>query len=67
MVIYYMGIGDYLRKLMTKTKKGVSYKHVNRSYEKSKCHICGQICYNREDLQLHLNYNHPDVQSAPAN
>ena len=21
---------------------------------------------NREDLQLHLMYNHPDVQSAPA-
>lgn len=66
MVLLYMRIGDYLRRLMTKTKKGASHKYVNRPYEKSKCHICGQICYNKEDLQLHLKYNHPDVQSAPA-
>jgi hypothetical protein len=61
-----MDIGDYLGRLMTKTKKEASHKYVNRSYEKSKCHICGQICYNKEDLQLHLKYNHPDVQSTPA-
>jgi hypothetical protein len=48
------------------TKNGASHKYVNRPYEKSKCDICGQICYNREDLQLHLEYNHPDVQSASA-
>jgi hypothetical protein len=59
-----MRIGDYLRRLMT--KNGASHKYVNRPYEKSKCDICGQICYNREDLQLHLKYNHPDVQSASA-
>jgi hypothetical protein len=59
-----MRIGDYLRRLMT--KKGASRKYVNIPYEKSKCDICGQICYNKEDLQLHLKYNHPDVQSTPA-
>jgi hypothetical protein len=48
------------------TKRGASRKYVNRPYEKSKCDICGQICYNKEDLQLHLEYNHPDVQSTPA-
>jgi hypothetical protein len=53
-------------KVNDKTKKGASHKYVNRPYEKSKCHICDQICYNKEDLQLHLKYNHPDVQSAPA-
>jgi hypothetical protein len=45
------------------TKKGDSRNYVNRPYERSKCDICGQICYNKDDLQLHLNYNHPDVQS----
>jgi hypothetical protein len=65
MVIYCMGIGDYLRRLITK-KGEASHKYVNRSFEKSKCDICGQICYNKEDLQLHLKYNHPDVQSAAA-
>ena len=59
-----MRIGDYLRRLMA--KKDASHKYVNRPYEKSKCDICGQICYNKEDLQLHLKYNHPDVQSTPA-
>jgi hypothetical protein len=58
-----MRIGDYLRRSMT--KKGESHKHINKPYEKSKCHICGQICYNKEDLQFHLKF-HPDVQSAPA-
>jgi hypothetical protein len=47
-------------------KKGKLHTYVDRPYERSKCDICGQICYNREDLQLHLKYNHPDVQSAPA-
>ena len=47
------------------TRKG-SYKYINKPYERSKCDICGQICYNKEDLQLHLKYNHPDVQSAAA-
>ena len=59
-----MKIGDYLRRLMA--KKGKLHTYVNRPYERSECDICGQICYNREDLQLHLKYNHPDVQSAPA-
>ena len=58
-----MRIGEYLRRLMT--RKG-SYKYINKLYERSKCDICGQICYNKEDLQLHLKYNHPDVQSAAA-
>jgi hypothetical protein len=58
-----MRIGEYLRRLMT--RKG-SYKYINKPYERSKCDICGQICYNKEDLQLHLKYNHPDVQSAAA-
>jgi hypothetical protein len=56
-----MRIGDYLRRFMT--KKGDSRNYVNRPYERSKCDICGQICYNEDDLQLHLNYDHPDVQS----
>ena len=59
-----MRIGDYLRRLMT--KKGEPCNYVNRLYERSKCDICDQICYNKEDLLLHLKYNHPDVQSAPA-
>jgi hypothetical protein len=58
-----MRIGEYLRRSMT--RKG-SYKYINKPYERSKCDICGQICYNKEDLQLHLKYNHPDVQSAAA-
>ncbi len=59
-----MRIGDYLRRLMTKNE--ASHKYVDRPYEKSKCHLCRQICYNKDDLQLHLKYNHPDVQSASA-
>jgi hypothetical protein len=62
--LQFMKIGDYLRRLMA--KKGKLHTYVDRPYERSKCDICGQICYNREDLQLHLKYNHPDVQSAPA-
>jgi hypothetical protein len=60
-----MRIRDYLKRLMM--KKGASHKYASWPYEKSKCNICGQICYNKEDLRLHLKYNHPDVQSAPAN
>jgi hypothetical protein len=58
-----MRIGEYLRRLMTRKE---SYKYINKPYERSKCDICGQICYNKEDLQIHLKYNHPDVQSAAA-
>jgi hypothetical protein len=58
-----MRVGEYLRRLMT--KKG-SHKYISKPYEKGKCDICGQICYNKEDLQIHLKYNHPDVQSAAA-
>jgi hypothetical protein len=65
MMIQYMRIGDYLRRLMT--KNGEPHKYTSKPYEKSKCDICGQICYNREDLQDHLKCNHPDVQSAPTN
>lgn len=59
-----MGIEDYVRRLWT--KKGASHNYIIRSYEKSTCQICGQICYNKEDLLIHLKYNHPDVPSAPA-
>jgi hypothetical protein len=62
-LLQYMRVGDYLRRLIT--KRG-SYRYISKPYEKSKCDICGQICYNKEDLQLHLKYNHPDVQSAAA-
>ena len=47
-------------------QKGASYNYIIRSYEKSKRHICERICHNKEDLQLHLTYNYPDVPSAPA-
>jgi hypothetical protein len=56
-----MGLKDFIRGI---TGKSNPPNHSRRSYEKSKCHICGQVCYNREDLQLHLKYNHPDVASA---
>ena len=59
-----MRLGDYLRRFMT--KKGDLRNYVNRSYERSKCDICGQICYNKDDLQLHLKYDHPDEQSGSA-
>ena len=59
-----MGLGGYLKRLWT--KKGTYNTYINMSYEKSKCHICGQICYNKEDMLIHLKYNHPDVPSAPA-
>lgn len=59
-----MGLGGYLRRLWT--KKGAYNNYFNRSYEKSLCHICGQICYNKEDLLIHLKYNHRDVPSASA-
>jgi hypothetical protein len=49
------------------TKNGEPHKYISKPYEKSKCDICGQICYNKEDLQDHLKCNHPDVQSAPTN
>ncbi len=59
-----MGIEDYVRRLWA--AKSTSHNYIIRSYEKSKCHICERICYNNEDLQLHLKYNHPDIPSAPA-
>jgi tryptophan synthase beta subunit len=58
---YSMGLKDLIRGF---TGKPNSLNHSRRSYEKSKCPVCGQVCYNREDLQLHLKYNHPDVASA---
>jgi hypothetical protein len=61
--VYLMGIRDYLRELGR--KKSSSY-NLKKTYEKSRCTICGQICYNKEDLQLRLKYNHPDIPSAPA-
>lgn len=55
-----MGLKDFIR--------GLTGKHNShtprRSYERSRCPVCGQVCYNKEDLQLHLKYNHPDVASA---
>lgn len=56
-----MGLKDFIRGL---TGKSDAPNYSRKAYEKSKCHICGQVCYNREDLQLHLKYNHPDVASA---
>jgi hypothetical protein len=57
-----MGLRDFIRGL--KIGKPDSTNYSKRSYEKSKCLICSQICYNKEDLQLHLKYNHPDVAST---
>lgn len=57
-----MGLGDIIRGL--KIGKPDRSKYSRRSYEKSKCTVCGRICYNKEDLQLHLKYNHPDVAST---
>jgi hypothetical protein len=59
---YSMGLKDFIRGL--KTGKPNSLNYTRRSYEKSTCPVCGQVCYNKEDLQLHLKYNHPDVASA---
>lgn len=58
-----MGLKDFIRGL---SRKPNSFNYSRRSYEKSKCPVCGQICYNREDLQIHLKYNHPDVASATS-
>ena len=57
-----MGLGDIIRGL--KIGKPDRPKYLRRSYEKSKCTVCFRICYNKEDLQLHLKYNHPDVAST---
>jgi hypothetical protein len=57
-----MGLGDFIRKL--KIGKKESHAYSKKSYEKSKCPVCARICYNKEDLQLHLKYNHPDVAST---
>ena len=57
-----MGLGDIIRGL--KIGKPDRPKYFRRSYEKSKCTVCFRICYNKEDLQLHLKYNHPDVAST---
>jgi hypothetical protein len=59
---YSMGLKDFIRGL--KIGKPNSLNYTRRSYEKSTCPVCGQVCYNKEDLQLHLKYNHPDVASA---
>ncbi len=57
-----MGLKDFIRGL--KIGKPDFTTYTKMSYEKSKCHVCGRICYNKEDLQLHLKYNHPDVAST---
>ena len=58
-----MGIIDQIKGLITSKKKFANPK--GSAYEKRKCHVCNQVCYNEKDLQLHLKYNHPDVASTP--
>jgi hypothetical protein len=53
-----MGLRDIIRGL--KIGKPDPLKYSRRSYDT----VCGRICYNKEDLQLHLKYNHPDVAST---
>lgn len=59
---YVLGLRDFIRGL--KIRKADPLNSYKISYEKSKCHVCGQICYNKGDLDLHLKYNHPDVAST---
>jgi len=57
-----LGLRDFIRGL--KTGKPDPLRYPKKSYEKSNCTVCGRVCYNKEDLQLHLKYNHPDVAST---
>jgi hypothetical protein len=57
-----LGLRDFIRGL--KIGKADSFRSYKVSYEKSKCPVCGQICYNKGDLDLHLKYNHQDVAST---
>ena len=57
-----MGLKDIIRRLKLGKADPVHYSRV--SYEKIKCAVCSRVCYNKEDLQLHLKYNHHDVASA---
>ena len=59
---YVLGLRDFIRGL--KIRKADSLNSYKVSYEKIKCPVCGQICYNKGDLDLHLKYNHPDVAST---
>lgn len=65
MEVYFMGLIDYLAKGLRIKKTKFNYYN-NSKYEKSKCPICNQVCYNKKDLALHLKYNHPDVASTPG-
>jgi hypothetical protein len=57
-----MGLRDIIRRLRLGKPDPVHYSRI--SYEKIKCTVCSRVCYNKEDLQLHLKYNHPDVAST---
>jgi hypothetical protein len=59
-----MGLIDYIKSIMTR-KREPAY-HVPSTYEKIRCNICNQVCYNQRDLELHMKYNHPDVASTEA-
>ena len=59
---YVLGLRDFIRGL--KIRKDDSLNSYKISYEKSNCQVCGQVCYNKGDLDLHLKYIHPDVAST---
>ena len=59
-----MGLIDYIKNIMSRRRE-TTY-HVPSTYEKIRCNVCNQVCYNQKDLELHMKYNHPDVASTEA-
>ena len=57
------GLRKYFEQLFGQVQSTRSYKP-GEEYERIVCKICGRICYNKKDLRIHLQTEHPDLPST---
>lgn len=59
---YMFGLERYLTSLSGLIRK-LKIRN-NLEYSKNRCHICGQICYNEKDLDIHTINEHQNTTST---
>lgn len=59
---YMFGLERYLTSLSGLIRK-LKIRN-NLEYSKNRCHICGQICYNEKDLDIHTVNEHQNTTST---
>ena len=61
---YMLGLERYFTSLSALIRK-LKIRN-NLEYSKSRCRVCGQICYNEKDLDIHTINEHQNTTSTES-